>query len=75
MGKSQSKKIDSAGTVNNNVIVANTEPVEVRHNELVYLCAAMLVVQIIQVLLFIHARYKRGLKRTYTDRANTAGLS
>lgn len=72
MGKSLIKKIDSAGTVNNNVIVANNEPVKVMHTESEYLLAALLVVQIIQVLLYIYARCKRIWKTVYAQRAYDA---
>lgn len=70
MGKTESKeeKIEISGAVNNNVILTNTDTVNVYSKELVYLVAGMLFMQVVQFLALIYLKHKRHLKKVYTNR-------
>lgn len=72
MGKNQSKKIESTGTVNNNVILTNTDTVNVYSQELVFLMAALVALKILEIIIFMYLKHKRHLKKDYMNRGGSS---
>lgn len=74
MGTKNSKqeKIDSSGTVNNNVILTNTDIVNVYSQELVYLMAVLIGLKVFEIIMFMYLKHRRHWKKTYINRGNPA---
>lgn len=74
MGKSLSKqeKISSSGTVNNNVILTNTDTINVYSQEQTYLLAALVAMTLFQIVVFLYLKHRKHLKNTYMGRTNPA---
>lgn len=74
MGKSNSKeeKIESSGTVNNNVILTQEDTINIYSRELVYLLAALIALKVFEIIMVIYYKHRRHLKKMYQSRENTA---
>lgn len=59
------KSIDAAGNVNNNVIVDNEVPIVSK--EIVTFLAALFILQLIQLCLYVYSQYTRKLKKRYSN--------
>lgn len=70
-GKSSSednKDNDSTGNCNNNIVLKDTDKVNIYSTELIVLCGLSVIVQVIQLALFIYYKYHRSLKNKYMQR-------
>lgn len=70
MGTSNSKEeeIDTAGSVNNNIIIKDA--VTVQSQEIMYLLIAGLVVKAIELLIFIYLKHRKHLRNKYSNNNN-----
>lgn len=67
MGSSKSKatKIDSAGQVNNNIVVEDT--VNVHNEQFLIILWIICAIKIIEFIMHIARHYGKGLKKKYTN--------
>lgn len=74
MGKSYSKndKIDSSGTVNNNIVLTSTDIVNVYSEELLYCLLVLIGLKVYEILMVMYLKHRRHWKKTYMNRENPA---
>lgn len=71
MGNPQSKsyeqkEIDSNGAINNNIVLRNTDVVNVSiDTEILVLLSVMCGLQILEILIFLYYKHRHGLKNKY----------
>lgn len=61
------KSVDSAGTVNNNVVF--TEPVPIHHKMLEWCILIICVIKVIELLINAYKIHQKTLKKKYTGNA------
>lgn len=65
------KEVDATGTVNNNIVLKNTDTMNVSTDfEMFILIAIICGIKILELLLFIYFKHRRGLKKTYISNKN-----
>lgn len=62
------KAVDSAGTVNNNLVLAN-DGINIYSFELALLMLIMTIIQFVKLFVVIYQMHKRNLRKTYENRA------
>lgn len=64
----EQKEVDATGTINNNIVLKNTDTMNVvestQFNTLI-LVAVICGIKILELLLFIYFKHRRGLKKSY----------
>lgn len=68
MGTTTSKEVDSTGPVNNNIILDTTSTINMHSFEMVIMLAIICVIKVLEIVLFIYFKHRRGLKKTYEKR-------
>lgn len=71
MGSSNSKKVDSAGEVVNNITVS--DKVEVQNLELLVLLYILVSLKVLELVYKIYKGHKKSLKKRYSPSADTKG--
>lgn len=65
-------RIDSSGVVNTNIILKNTDTLNVHNNEIIWILFAILVIKLLEMLLFVYYKHRRGLKKQYSKNSENA---
>lgn len=68
MGTTTSKEVDSTGPVNNNIILDTTSTINMHSFEMVIMLAIICAIKILEVVLFIYFKHRRGLKKSFERR-------
>lgn len=63
MGTTNSKKVDNAGEVINNITVQDV--VQIENKQIIFLLVAILLVLILNLILKIYLNHRRGLRKKY----------
>lgn len=63
----EQKEVDATGTINNNIILKNTDNMNVESTQIgtFILIAIICGIKILELLLFIYFKHRRGLKKSY----------
>lgn len=63
----EQKEVDATGTINNNIILKNTDNMNVESTQFgtFILIAIICGIKILELLLFIYFKHRRGLKKSY----------
>lgn len=63
----EQKEVDATGTINNNIILKNTDHMNVESTQFgtFILIAIICGIKILELLLFIYFKHRRGLKKSY----------
>lgn len=70
--KTVNKDVDSNGAINNNIVLKNTDVMNVSvESEIVILLSIICGIKILEVLLFLYYKHRRGLKKTYSGENRT----
>lgn len=65
MGTTTSKEVDSTGPVNNNIILDTTSTINTHSFEIVIMLAIVCAIKILELILFIYFKHRRGLKKSF----------
>lgn len=68
MGTTTSKEVDSTGPVNNNIILDTTSTINMHSFEMVVMLAIICAIKILELILFIYFKHRRGLKKGFERR-------
>lgn len=68
----EQKEVDATGTINNNIVLKNTDTWNASSNqfETFILIAIICGIKILELLLFIYFKHRRGLKKSYISSKN-----
>lgn len=64
----ETKTVDSTGTLNNNLVIENSVPVH--NSEINILLYILVAIQIINLLLIIYREHQKNLKKKYLKQNN-----
>lgn len=69
----ESKEVDSNGAINNNIVLKNTDVVNVSvESEILVLLSIICGFKILEILLFIYYKHRNHLKNKYLNRNDKA---
>lgn len=66
----ENKNIDTAGQVNNNVVISNEEPIDIKSIELILLVGIICAIQICKFVHCLYAMNQRKMKKRYRSSLN-----